>query len=394
MRFEIYHQLGHNHKWNLQSIKDDATGGGVIIGPRSLERKKVEQLDPATRRRAIFDPQFFLPSTAKGKLGTYDFFPDVTADGFRTTDYADDYAGMSAGACVDFQIANEYRYIVIPTRYLSGMPSNFIESQERLFVAPFLEALRERDCRKPAILQLVLNENMLKEAEYRADLLNWLTGVDRIRGVYLITETSGTSKQIKDADFLYQLLSFIVALRKNDLAVVLGYLNTESIVLTLADPSVITMGAYENTRVFRIRTFQQDTGKQQGPNPRLYVSRCLQWIDRNYHGAIIRRLPGGADLFDRNRYQALMFKPTYRWHFTKPELYKHHFLELSKQLRRLSRVEGVGRYELVKSMIGEARRTYREMDLAGIVLDGDNDGSHLAPWLTAANDFAQEQGWI
>jgi hypothetical protein len=29
-----------------------------------------------------------------------------------------------------------------------------------------------------------------------------------------------------------------------------------------------------------------------------------------------------------------------------------------------------------------------------VVLDGNNDGSHLAMWLTAANEFAADQGWI
>jgi len=34
-----------------------------------------------------------------------------------------------------------------------------------------------------------------------------------------------------------------------------------------------------------------------------------------------------------------------------------------------------------------------EMDRVGIVLDGNNDGSHLPAWLTAINEFAQDRGW-
>ena len=77
MKFEIYHQLGHNYVWNIDSITKDKAGDGIIVGPRNIEREKVEKLPKNLRRRAIFDPQFFLPSVARGKLSTYPFFPQI-----------------------------------------------------------------------------------------------------------------------------------------------------------------------------------------------------------------------------------------------------------------------------------------------------------------------------
>ncbi len=393
MRFEIYHQVGFRHQWNLQSINDDRTGDGIIIGARSLEKEKVEALPAKTRRKAIFDPQFFLPAVPKGKLRTYDFFPHIAAEGFTSSDYADESAGISASGCVDFQIRNGFRHVVIPTRYMPGMPSDFISTQNTLFVEPFLEAIADQREDYSALLQLVVTDNMLKDTEYTADLLNWITGISGIAGVYLIAEQNASTKQVKDADFLYRLLCFTSALRENDMIVVLGYLNTEAILLSLADPSVLTMGVYENTRAFKIKTFEENDTAQRGPSPRLYMAKCLQWIDRNYHGAIERRLPGGKSLFDQNKYQAIMFRPSFNWHFSKPELYKHHFLELSRQLRTISQLEGKERYEQVVAMIREAGRIFKTMDQSGIVLDQDNDGSHLSAWLTAANEFAQDNGW-
>jgi len=393
LSFEIYHQAGFRYQWNLQSIADDSTGDGVIIGARSIEKEKLAALPSEVRAKAIFDPQFFIPSVPKGKLATYDFFPDVAADGFTSSDYANESAGISAAACLAFQIAQGFRFIVIPTRYMAGMPSNYIATQDELFVGPFLEACSEQRVETPVLLQAVLTENMLKDSDYSADLLNWITGIRGLSGVYLLAEAGSTTKQLKDADFLYRLLTFTSALRQNDMVVVLGYLNTESVALSVAEPSIVTMGLYENTRAFRIRTFEDNQGEQRGPSPRLYISKCLQWIDRNYHGAIERRLPGGRSLFDQNKYQALMFQPTFKWHFTKPELYKHHFLELSRQLRRISDYQGKERYDYVKTMIEGAIATFTQMEDAGIVLDKDNDGSHLSAWLTAINEFAQDKGW-
>jgi hypothetical protein len=270
MKLDIYHQAGFRHQWNLQSINEDGTGYGIIIGARSLEKDKVEELPLKVRKKAIFDPQFFLPAVPKGKLATYNFFPHVAADGFSSSDYADESAGISASGCVDFQVRNKFRHVVIPTRFMPGMPGDFIATQNALFVEPFLEAIAAKDGDHSVFLQLVLTDNMLKDGEYTSDLLNWITGIEGILGVYLIAEQNGSSKQIKDADFLYRLLCFTSALRQNDMGVVLGYLNTEAILLSLADPSAVTMGVYENTRAFRIKTFEDNDMTKRGPSPRLY----------------------------------------------------------------------------------------------------------------------------
>ena len=64
MKFEIYHQLGFRFQWNLQSIEEDATGDGVILGPRYMGRETIEALNRKVKKMGIFDPRFFLPDTA------------------------------------------------------------------------------------------------------------------------------------------------------------------------------------------------------------------------------------------------------------------------------------------------------------------------------------------
>jgi hypothetical protein len=389
----MYHQLGYNFGWNLDSMKHDNAGSGVILAPRHMEKKKVEKLPVVLRIGAIFDPQFFVPATPKGDLVSYDFFPNAIADGFKTTSYDEDMAADCADRCVSFQVANGFRYVVIPAKHMPGTPGNFIETQERVFVQPFIEAIRAHKRSGGILLQLLVNDLMLKDREYSSDLLNWITGLDGIEGVYLIVENSGSYKQIKDADLLYRHMSFIHSLRQNELVVVLGYLNTEAILLSLADPTIVATGAYENTRAFRISTFQEKR-PQHGPSPRLYMSACLQWVERSYHNAIIRRTPGGLSLFDNNQYHALMFEPSYKWHFNKPELYKHYFLEFSRQLRSVAAESGKERYRLIKAMIQQAIAHFRAIEQSGVELDANSDGSHLFHWLTAANEFAQDQGWV
>ncbi len=394
MKFEIYHQLGHNHIWNLQSIEKDKTGDGIIISPRHMKLNKVEGLSGEIKNSAVFDPQYFCPSIQKGHLATYDFFPDVAANGFETSEYGESFADNCAKKCIKFQLNNNFRYIVIPTRHVEGMPTTFIENQQKLFVDPFLAEIRKlRIPEDKVLLGLILNDNMIKDREYSTDILNWITGIKGINGIYLITEAFRQTKQIKDIDYLFSLLNFVHILNQNERDVMLGYLNVEALLLSIANPKIITIGAYENTRIFNIRGFSTIEKKwQPGPSPRLYFSKLLQLIDCSYIGAIRRELPDDG-IFDENEYNAQMFEPEFKWHFTKPVLYKHYFLEFSRQLNSISKFDGVDRYKAVCSIIQTARSFYSRLDEEGVVLDSNSDGSHLPAWLTAANQFAKLQGW-
>lgn len=395
MSFEIYHQLGHNYDWNISGIRDDKSiGDGIIVGPRYMKRMAVEQLTLATARKAIFDPQFFLPAIQRGMLSTYDFFPNVVAEGFDTSEYPGSMAEESARKCVSFQVRNEFRYVVIPTRVLTGTPSNFVDLQEGSFVLPFLEEIRSHSSHKPVILQLVLNDDMLKDDDFRNDILNWVTGISDINGVYLIVQRAQRTKQVKDIDLLSAMMNFIHILKQNDLVVVLGYLNTEALLLSLASPDIITIGSYENTRIFNLSSFQdQEKKKIHGPTPRIYIPKLIQLVNHNYINPIRKSLLSEADLLEDNEYKAIMFKPTYQWHFSKPELYMDYFTVFSKQLRGISALNGADRYNAVCDIMREAKRLYARLKDAGVELDPDSDDSHIPLWLTVANQFANEQGW-
>lgn len=393
MSIEIYHQLGFRSQWNFQSFINDSVGNGFILAPSHMEKSEVENLDNNLKRNSIFDPQFFIPSVQKRKLSTYDFFPDVVANGFQTSEYSDGFSQECAERCISFQKVNGFRKLIIPTRYISGMPSNFIQQQQQLFVMPFVDAITRLGKDRPVLLQIVLNDGMIKDLEFSSDLLNWITGIPTIDGVYLIADINPRPKQLRDIDFLYSYLRFIQALSLNDLYILLGYQNTEAVLLTLASPSAVSIGSYENLRMFNIRNFKEDeNGTKRGPNARIYVSKLFQWIDTNYIGAIARVF-GNTHLFDDNHYKAQMFEPTFQWHFSKPELYKHYFLVFSGQIQNITNYNGIDRYHFISHLIEQGMAEFDSIRDRGVILDQDSDGSHLPAWLTAANLFAQDQGW-
>lgn len=395
MKFEIYHQLGFRDNWNIESIQNDNTGDGIIISPRSRSKQRVENLEEKIKNKAIFDPQILIPSQINKNMSTYDFYPCVLmSEGFDTTKFME-FSSECADKCIDFQVKNNFKFLVIPSRYYDGLPpvSNFINFQTNQYIKPFLEAIKKQGLQKDVIVQLILNGNMIKNEEYASELLNWITGIGEINGVYLIIEISPRNKQISDPDFLFELLKFINALSLNEIKVILGYLNTESILLSIANPSIVTIGSFENLRSFNSRMFSEMNEKKdrRPPNPRVYIPKLLDWIEYPFIQLMSKKFPDTTEFFGTNKYSTTMLHSEYEWQFMHPEPYKHYFIEGSKQLRGISLLNDEDRYSEVHNIIESAKTRYTQLAESGFEL-GDY-GTHLSSWMTAADLFARDQGW-
>jgi hypothetical protein len=386
----ILHQLGYRFNWNIESILDEGTGDGVIAAPRYMPPGQIAQLDADLRSQSLFDPQFFIPNSRQGHLSDYPFFPDVIADGFDSSVYGDDERLASARLCLKFQAEHGFDRLVIPTRYREATPSDFIDAQLEFFVEPFFQAYQELGFDTPMLLQLILNDAMLKDAAFRNSVLNWVTGIREIQGVYFIPQLVRQRKQVTDIEYLLGLLEFVHRLRINEMEVVVGYMNTEALLLLVADPTAVTMGSYENLRMFNLRAFEEPDGRQmRGPTARIYVSRLLQWVSHQYIGAINRVVQDPAVFFDESQYRVTMFNPAYNWHFQRPEPYKHHFLVFSEQLRTVANVLLENRISHVRESCRSALEEFRDLEQI-VVLDYDSGGEHLPAWITTLNLYERQ----
>jgi hypothetical protein len=110
-------------------------------------------------------------------------------------------------------------------------------------------------------------------------------------------------------------------------------------------------------------------------------------------GSFKRQLADRPDLLDQNKYTQVMLATGYKPAVQKPELYKHYFLEISRQLREISQTDGPDRYAAFMRMADAAIRYYGFIDSAGVNLEPQSGGEHLPFWQTAANEYAKEQGW-
>lgn len=384
---KVYHQTGFRDNWNRECYLN-GIGDGLIYSPINIDADKLLVLDPALKVSGFLDPQLYLLNEAKGTLHTYPYFPGNIKPDFSTPDLDNSHIQM-AKLCVDYQIENDFNYLVIPSRYYTDNPTTYFVQSTDYFVAPFCDYVRTSGIKKKVLLSVIVKSIMLADEEKRNEVLNWITGHQQINGVYLIFEDNFNSKQIKDFDYLLNALRFIRILKANQMEVHLGYTNTEGILYSIAMPESVTIGSYENLRSFGIKRFQDlENGPMRAPRARLYSSKLLQWLDYQYVEAMRNLIPNYEDYFDESEFRPLMFKPEYNWQFQKPEPYKHYFYVFDKQVKALPN-DQADRIEILKGNIRNAVNLFRIIENE-VLLDDDSNGSHLPTWFNVINAFQKE----
>ena len=383
-RTKVYHQCGFREKWNMDIFLSEGVGDGLILSPVNLKLSKMVALQDEIKNNSIFDPQFYKPNSDKALLAEYDFFPDKLMEGYETEAF-DNFANECANRCTDFQIANGFKYITIPTICFEEYRADYLEVLRNSFTYPFLDNLKEKEFSQKVILTIILHSNQIKPGTIRDELLNYLTESTSIDGIYIIPYTKKTSKRLKDIEFIYNMMTFIDVLRNNDLEVHVGYTDIVGLLYTLADTTSISMGSYENLRNFSLKRFMITESGGQGPSPRIYSALLLQWINYNYL-LPLNIAAGEKKYFDENKHSIEMFKPDFKWHFTKPALYKHYFVSYYNQINSLQNTFEE-RYNQIVNIIESAINEFNHIRECGIFLGNDDDGSHLPMWLTVLNMF-------
>lgn len=383
---KVYHQTGFRLNWNIDSFQQKI-GDGLIFSPINIDADKLLQFDCSLKVTSFLDPQLYLLNEAKGTLDTYPYFPGNIKPDYSTPDL-DNSNQILAQLCIDYQLKNNFEYVVIPTRYFVDNPTTYFMQTNDYFVSPFLEYIKSQGIQKKILQSVIVKTIMLTDEEKRNETLNWITG-QNIDGVYLIFEDNATGKQIKDFEFLLNALKFIQILKLNGMEVHLGYTNTEAILYSIAMPDSVSVGSYENLRSFGIKRFQDlENGPMRAPRARLYSSHLLQWIDYQYIDAMSKLTNNYENYFDDSEYKPLMFKPEYNWQFMKPEPYKHYFYVFNNQVKALPENQ-LERIESLKANIKQSINIFRTIEET-VLLDDDSNGSHLPTWFNVINAFQKE----
>lgn len=391
MNLKVLHQNGHCNNWNRESL-EKGIGNGCIISPVHEKCDNVRKYKKIIRENSIFDPQFYLPSSQKKNFHDYDFFPNtiMSDSGFMTQDYGA-VALESAKRCVNFQLSCNFKGIIIPTRFFEQMDPNYITKQSELFVKPFLSAIKSLNKEgKKVYLTVPLTSHMLDSEDYRRNLLNWITSYPEIDGIYIICQYERGTKQIQNSVFLINYMKVISAINNADLDVIVGYSNTESLLYSVCGDITVTMGAFENTRIFSLDKFVVSDEIQRGPKPRLYIPKLLNWIHLEHAKVLKNQFTDiWNSIYTATEHSEQALSATKEPAFNSPPLYKHYFEVFSSQIDDLALLTNDKRYQHLYSIIDQAIYFHEHINKNAISLDQHGNGEHLQSWKTALEAFSR-----
>jgi hypothetical protein len=229
---------------------------------------------------------------------------------------------------------------------------------------------------------------MLEDVGFRTELLNWVTGFPEISGVYILVNDERKSKQIRSSDLLFAYMEFLHHAAQSGLSVIAGHLNTESILLSMIDGITLTFGSFENTRMFSLDKFIESEDERRAPKSRIYLPALLNWIQFDQATEIRKEVPDlWAKIYTATSYAEGVIARGIEPHFNQPDLYKHHFLCLYKQLKDLGAVNVHERFSLIREHIKKAIAYYDQIEEIPLDLDQHGSGAHLQPWLDALNRY-------
>jgi hypothetical protein len=116
--------------------------------------KKLSDLDVNIKQKSYLDPQLYLLNELKGTNETYPFFPGNLKSDFSTPDLDNSHLKL-AKLCVDYQIKNDFEYLVIPTRYFADNPTSYFIQSTEYFVTPFCDYVKENEYTKKILLSVI-----------------------------------------------------------------------------------------------------------------------------------------------------------------------------------------------------------------------------------------------
>jgi hypothetical protein len=286
----------------------------------------------------------------------------------------------------------DFNALIIPARHINQLVSDYIERQQAFCVSPFILAYNEMGLNgKEMYLTLALTSHMVKDEKFRINILNWVTSIPEISGIYLIPDYDHEVKPVTDSNAIAEFMEFIWLLRNASLEVIVGYANVDALLYVICDPDIsVTIGSFENTRIFSLDKFIQSDEERRGPRPRIFLDGLLNWIQ--YEQALEIRDANEElwnSIYVETNHASRVLEAGIDPHFMQPGLYKHYFVRMNAILQELSPLGTEERYELIRQKLKAAAEHYSQIEGSRIDLEPNSGGRFVTAWQAAISGFAR-----
>lgn len=383
----VFHQMGH-HSNNLIDLPAMSAYAGAIFSPINCTQvEAAEQIAKVRESKAqfeiIFDPQLYVPSTNRGKLKKWPYFPrDFDTSDPSSSDWWRELNSKLAGACKRAKVDSVCSPSIIPKAFDDKYYTNAVAASNALL------GLLKGD--RVDVLQTVLASSTDLGRQDRAmELASIISATDSERVYLVFVGATPPRREMSDGDELLGAMRLINALERNGLPVLVGFCSSDILLWKSAGASACASGKFFNLRRFTRQRFEEPT-EGGGQLPYWFEEALLAFL-RQGDLARVRKLGLISDASNRNEFGQEILSQIDEANKTRGELkswlalsWRHFLFWFCDVERRISSGETTA-----TNLLKKADSNWSELDRAQVLMEErENNGTWIRSWLNTLHDYS------
>ena len=253
-----YQQMGHDSE-NLLAEEHLGSFAGAVLSPVDYEEPRItEQIrtHKADTFEMVFDPQLYFPTSQRGKLTDWSYYPDDVDTANRDSlEWWEQLNEQIANACTRFLPGAVCSPAVVPRRF----SSDYYVLNRR--VAESLAAELEHE--NVTVLQTVIVDlSELGDSVHAPTIASVVTGGTRATDrCYLVLKAElHPRREIQDTEGLKGFMKLIALLEESGMRTLVSYSSSDMLLWKAAGATDIATGKFWNLRRFTPSRWQPPAG--------------------------------------------------------------------------------------------------------------------------------------
>ena len=381
-----FHQMGHDSE-NLLSVPGLERFAGAILSPVNYNQGKIaSQIDWARTRngfRTIFDPQLYVPTTSRGQIRDWPYFPnDVDTADLSSDVWWGRLVDGLVDVCQSLSLTDVCSPAVLPRTYAD-------EYYDRLVGVGNLLHQRLRDSPVAAIQTAVVGLADLS-ALNRAMTIASILSRSKTGHIYLVFDSqTEPRRELAQGDEISGAMRLIDALVQANMTVTVGFSSSDLVLWKAAGATNCATGKFFNLRRFTKARFEEPTGQGGGQLPYWFEESVMSFLRQSDVQRIIPmqlpRLNGAENPFSVQILSQLTSEPERAWLALAWRQFMFWFADAEHRLDSGA--------VSAATLLRNADRNWGQLDDADFITEERrNDGGWIRPWRRAVSEFQTATG--
>jgi len=251
----VLHQMGH-HSNNLIDLPEMSSYEGAIFSPINCTQGEATEQIVAVREskkdfEIIFDPQLYVPSTNRGKLKKWPYFPrDFDTADSASPSWWTDLNKKLAAVCKKAKVDTVCSPLIIPKVLDDKYYGNTVKVCNELNGLLVGAGI--------GVMQTVLASLADLGRDDRAlEVASIVSATDADRVYLVLMGTTYPRRELADVDELVGAMRLIAALESNEVPVTVGFCSSDVLMWKAAGATACASGKFFNLRRFTRERFEE-----------------------------------------------------------------------------------------------------------------------------------------